>query len=332
MRIAQVLLSPRLGGAESLALSIENGWRAAGHETKIFYLDAGDSRSKFRRSRLARSLRHYRADAILSHSAIPNIYSRLAAPRGTPVVTVLHSAVDDFESAKLRLLEKVLRRRTSAVVAVNEFQLASYVTRFGPKVPSAVIPNGIRDGLGHKTAYESSPRIVMTIARVAEQKNPQFWMDVVSRASERMPGLDFRWHGPVTPQPGMSEIVASAKGTAARFLPPTTNPGTELSQADIVFHPASREAFSIALLEAAAVGVPVICSDTVYSTFPADFPFTTYVDLDVASAAAAICKVSAEYGRVSAAAAVASSAISSTYSETECAARYLALLSTSSAH
>ena len=326
MRIAQVLLSPRIGGAESLAASLEASWISKGHTAKTFYLDRTSGRSKFRLLRLARVLRTFKPEAIVSHSAMPNVYTRLAAPLGVGIFTVLHSASDDFEIRKLRWAERILRARTTAVIAVSESQLETYVSRFGRRVQTSVIPNGIRENLPYRPNKSMAPTSVSTIARIAQQKNPQFWLDVGDALSQRSPQLRLTWHGPATDEPGIAEIVRSATGPNVLFLPPTDDPGRELSRSDIVFHPASREAFSIGLLEAGAVGVPIVCSSVIAETLPGWLPKTTYVDGDVDSAANAIVNVVHNYRKAAEESAKAASRVRKLFSGEICADRYLTLI------
>src|SRR5207244_4215676 len=97
-----------------------------------------------------------RPDAILSHSALPNIYARIVCGR-IPVITVLHSSSRDFEMWTIRVAESILRCRTRGVIAVNEARQREYVAQFRTS-NVILVPNGISDDLPQKREYPASPR------------------------------------------------------------------------------------------------------------------------------------------------------------------------------
>jgi glycosyltransferase involved in cell wall biosynthesis len=273
-RVLQVLLSPRIGGAESVVDTLQSEWRNLGVESTTAYLDLGESgrrpRQLWRLLRLARRIRTFSPDVIVAHSVIPNAYSRLVAPRGTPVLTVLHSASDDYRYGVFRKAEFVLKRRTAHVVAVSPEQANQYRHHFGSGVPTTVIPNGIASGPVRSKRATTRPQLVVTIARVAPQKNPRLWLDVAKQVTERFPDVELIWYGPVENNPEMKALEQEAMSLSGiSFAGPTADVGSVLSEADIVFHPSDREAHSLAILEAGAAGVPVVCAHGIGSGFAA---------------------------------------------------------------
>jgi glycosyltransferase involved in cell wall biosynthesis len=233
-------------------------------------------------------------DAVVSHSALPNIYARIAAPFNTPIIPVLHSAGDDFSNWKYRLIERVLLVRSREVVAVSVPQAAVYSEHF-PRASITVIPNGIRDSLPEKGEYATVPTRVVTIARVADQKNPHMWIQVAEELSSL--GMDAVWFGPFVEEAleDGRAIVDYAARNARRFPGATSHVGEELVQSDIVFHPSDREAHSVGLLEAAAVGVPIVCSEEVAQSLPPGLPAATFPAGNSIAAVAAIERVANDY-------------------------------------
>jgi len=268
MRILQVLLSDRIGGAESAASSLASEWRANGHQSATVYLDANRPRPLSRLRHISAEIRAYRPDVILSHSALPNVYARAAAiGLGTPVVCVLHSAARDFDDLKIRLTERVLRVRTAAVVAVSASQVTEYRTHF-PDARVDLIPNGV--GRRFSPAGEAPPDFkVLSIGRVVEQKDPGTWARIALRMHTEDERLQFTWVGPT----GMDHKLASLEDSligcrAVRFSGPSDDVATELRGARVLLHTAHREAHSVALLEAAASGVPIVCTRDVGAGLP----------------------------------------------------------------
>ncbi len=60
------------------------------------------------------------------------------------------------------------------------------------------------------------------------------------------------------------------------FKGETADVASVLARASLLVHAASREAHSIGLLEAAAVGVPIVCSDSVSRGLPDWIPVETF--------------------------------------------------------
>lgn len=212
------------------------------------------------------------ADIVLSHSAIPNVYARLTSP--VPVVTVLHSASDDFADRTLRVAERLLRRRTPAVVAVADSQLATYKSRFrSAPTKLVVIPNGIPSEWAMKAAVSPAPSVVGTVARFAWQKRPDRWLELAWLAREALPQLVFRWWGPIdTSDPRISDLLAQSWPSNAELLEPTDDPNSTLASVDIMVSTADREAHSIALLEAAATGLVIVAPQSILGATAAHLP------------------------------------------------------------
>lgn len=271
-RIAQVLLKPQIGGAETLVDSLATQFQARGIENTVVYLDPeGTAQTPLARLRqLARTLREYDATHLLAHSALPNLYTRLVAPRGTSRICVLHSATDDWVDPKLRTAERLLLRRTDAVVAVSQRAAQQYLSRFSSiRTRVHVIDNGVSPAFAPGGELPQEPSRFLSVARVAQQKNPELWAEVVRRDSLEHPDNTYEWWGP----PATAEyagLVAehSGQGRPGRFRGATEDASEVMRAADVFLHTADAEANSIVLLEAAATGLPIVCSQPVAETLP----------------------------------------------------------------
>lgn len=330
MKILQVLLSPRIGGAEALADSLCTEWSAMGAVCKTHYLDAdnGSGRSRSRRMMsLSRTIRKWRPDIVVGHSALPNLYSRLVAPKRVPVVTVLHSATDDFAGRSLRWSERLARHRTAAIVAVSQGQIDQYAKHFGCGVPIRLIPNGIRRDAHPKEQFQEVPLHAVTVARVARQKNPRVWIEAARLISLHGPDLQLEWWGPHSVDGDTEDVFgkASLEGTRGSYRGATTDPISALKSSDLLFHPADREAHSIGILEAAAVGLPVVCSSTVAETLPAEIVAVSFTDGVAESAVEALQTVCDDWAHYAARALAAAPGIIEEFSISRCASKYVEL-------
>lgn len=330
MRILQVLLSHRIGGAEALADALAREWSDRGITCHTHFLDGGDSNQPNRTGRLRdlrKVMRNYRPDVVVSHSALPNLYSRLSAPRRTKVVAVLHSAGDDFADWKLHSAERLARLRTAAIVAVSEGQADQYVSRFGNRVPVRLIPNGIRSDARPKNKYATVPGHAVTLARVAAQKNPELWLSTAHLVAAHRSDLKLAWWGPQSVEADLLSLFSddSLKGSSGSYKGSTSDPIGALTAGDILFHPADREAHSIGILEAAAVGLPIVCSQTVAATLPSTIDAVTFADGDPESALRALQTVCDNWTAHAQRALLAAPRVQSGYSIEKCADSYLAL-------
>lgn len=300
MRILQVLLSPRIGGAETLASELSKAWTARSVTNAIHFLDAYTSSQRSRLTRMVR-MRHaiseFKPDIILSHTALPNLYSRLASPHGVSNVTVLHSSAKDFGSAKLRISEKLLTRRTRHVVGVGAQQITEYQHHFGTRIPTSIIPNGVRADLPSRLMATIEPQVVLTLARIANVKNPWLWAETANAMSAAYPGIEINWWGPAQTEE-MKDLVLDHKASkrAGNFQGPSHRPNDQLATADILFHPSDRESNGLSIVEAACVGLPVVCSDVVASVLPPELPLSTFEAGNPVSAAQALDDVICNYG------------------------------------
>lgn len=331
-RIAQVLLTPQIGGAETLAASLEMEWSRRGVTSKIFYLEKDVPSGRAHRVRqLRRGLSSYRPNVVIAHSALPNVYARLAAPVRTRVITVMHSAGDDFESRSLRWAEPLLATRTDAVVAVSQAQYDRYIARF-PRMRqrALIIPNGVPAALPQKVGYSDIPRRVVAMSRFAEQKNPALWLRAAELSATSGSDMQFDWWGPLADDEAIEQVVADARASSAnvRICGPTGDPGSVLAAGDIFFHSSDREAHSVSILEAAAVGLPVICAQDVAQTLPRGLAFATFDTGDARSAANALRTTVANWDQAVAHATASRDGVREQYSSTKCASDYLELIAT----
>lgn len=268
MKVLQVLLSERIGGAESAARALATEWQVTGHQSATVYLDGDGSKTIRRLKHLRGAIRASNSDVILSHSALPNAYARVAAiGLGVPVVCVLHSAARDFDDAKIRTAETLLQPRTAAVVAVSPSQVTEYRAVF-PRTPVNLIPNGVGDEFFPAVEVPHDFKI-LSVGRVVQQKDPRTWAQIAGRMRMEDSRLQFDWVGPTGMDHALSPLEGGLSGAAGvRFVGPSMAVAANLRSARLFLHTAHREAHSVALLEAAASGLPIVCTREVGAGLP----------------------------------------------------------------
>lgn len=276
--IAQVLLSDRIGGAETLAATLASQWSAAGVSSQTVYLDLSHERQS--RSRRVWSLQarlHALSPRyIVAHSLLPARYVRMIPRIPAPVIYVLHSASDDYTAKWSQLLERAQQRRTFATVSVSKQQAEVFHSHF-PRVECTVIPNPVGEGFRvDPMKGASKPLRAVSLARVTTQKRPDTWIEIVQQGS--LLGMEFDWVGPFGDPADEVYLRGSiSRLSCARFQGESHDVRAVLERADLLLHTSDREAaLPIAILEAAAMGIPIVCSEMVAKLTDLPIPLLTF--------------------------------------------------------
>ena len=309
MRIVHLVLAPRLSGAEVLAKDLAIHQQRGGETVAIASLtppheDFTELQAELVASgvqclfpdrmhgrfgklwQLHRTIREYRADVLFAHATIPAFYARML-PLAVPIVYVMHSATNDFESHMFRRVERVLSRRARAVIAVSPANIDDYVGAVGRHPAMTLIPNGVdmaRFSMrSMRSAASASPQIVQ-IGRYTSVKNQLSTVHAFQQVVARVPDArlllcgvieDPAYHaavGDLVDKLGLSNNV-SLQG-------PRSDVAELLFSSDVFAMPSRSEGHSIAFLEALASGVPVVASTIRPFSFAADFPGVHLCDPD----------------------------------------------------
>lgn len=214
---------------------------------------------------LARAARRAgrRSAVVHAHWAPVGAIAALATRRA-PVVLTLHGtdvALAGRGGIWLAALRFACRR--SALVLPVSGRLAAQVRELVPGLPAdrvRVIGNGVDPTLLGRTVPESERDGIVFVGRLTEEKGA---LDAV-RALGEVPGdVRLTLIGGGDPAPVLS--LASSLGLADRVSAP--GPRTHHDALDAIAHaavfvlPSHAEGFSVATLEAAALGTPVVASD-----------------------------------------------------------------------
>ena len=107
-------------------------------------------------------------------------------------------------------------------------------------------------------------KIIATVGRLAEVKNPFFALDVFDRLAEREPDAEYWWIGSGPLDQKLAEYAKTLKhGDRVRLLG-SRNDVKELYQAiDVFFLPSLFEGMPLTGIESQAMGLPSVISDTV---------------------------------------------------------------------
>lgn len=219
------------------------------------------------------AIRRTRASIVHSHSAFAGLYARLAVSRhGTAQVHSPHcfpfERADRGPSAlrAFHLIEWVLARNTSLFVTCSENELrraralggapATWVVNCANGVPAQFIRDNISDSPpGSEDIGHDSARIV-GVGRIAPQKGP----DIFAKTARTIAGQGvlarFHWVGRGNSDDLTNDLEES--GVEVTGWLSKESGLSVLAGASVYLHTARWEGFPVSLLEAVALGVPVV--------------------------------------------------------------------------
>ena len=233
---------------------------------------------------LARMIREAspRIDVVHAHSAIGGAVARLAVLvaglwgcRPAVVYTPHGFAFLDGSPARRRgflAVERILGLTTDRVIGVSPTEAeVAWRRRVVPRERTVAIPNGIdpttmptsADGVRARAeeGWDTSP-VVMTVARMTPQKDPSTWLRVAARIAASRSDVRFVWvWGGETAQEVRDEAHRLGIADRVDFVGYRPDARRLVAGANVFLLTSRFEGLPYSLIEALAVGVPVVATD-----------------------------------------------------------------------
>lgn len=296
MNILHLVESLERGGLERVVVNLALAQQAAGHAVAVVCLfregtlAAELSAAGVRVTCAAKSasldwraVRHVRrelaslsAEVLHTHNAMANYYGVLAAlGRRVRVVNTRHGMGSSSAKALTERLYRASLLRTTAVAAVCEHARRHFVaTRMVPARLAHVVRNGIRVEDFTASSPEARTRaramlgiathayVVGTVGRLNWAKDHALLIDAFAELEQQVPGSRLVVIGDGDLRPTLQQHATQA-GVAGRvtFAGDRGDVPLLLAAFDVFALTSVTEGYSIALLEAAAAGLPVVASD-----------------------------------------------------------------------
>lgn len=281
------------GGAERALSSIANYWARKGHRVTLATVGGRESvdfyaldpnvvrewltvpsassprrsswRENFQRVRRLRSiLKREQPAAVLSFIDVPNILTIIAAMGLAVRVVVSERACGPHPifgselyplGRPWRVLRRILYRRADAATVLNDEAVKWLQRECG--VSAQVVPLALRN-LPPVPAMAREP-MVLAVGRFHRVKGFDILIEAFARVAPEFPQwtLTLIGDGPEQEQLVARSVVAGLDARI-RFMSPVHNVEDWLSRAAIVVSASRQEAFGNSLLEAMAMGAPVI--------------------------------------------------------------------------
>ena len=215
---------------------------------------------------LARGVR--RADVVHAHgykaAALALPYTRVSR---VPLVVTWHNAVlGDGRGARAgRILQRVVARGADLVLAASSDLLASAVAlgareaRLSPVAAPALRPARVaRDARRHELGLGEADVLVLTVTRLAPQKNLDLLLDVAARTADRA-GLAYVLVGAGPLHDALAARVA-AEHLPVTLVGASDDVASWLRAADLVLLPSRWEARALVAQEALLAAVPLVAT------------------------------------------------------------------------
>jgi len=201
---------------------------------------------------------------IHSHLFWPTIIARLARTKKTPYLFTLHSMMgaDAFErNVFYKFFEKITYNRTQYILAISNEVLKDYDKWIGIKGPSTVLYNYIEndffDSGNVELDYSDGFRLV-AVGNIKPLKNYRRLISAIAQISNVPLSLDIYGSGPE--QKELQQYVNELK-VPVNFKGSHTQIVNVLPRYNVFILPSIYEGFGIAVVEAMAMGLPVLVSN-----------------------------------------------------------------------
>jgi glycosyltransferase involved in cell wall biosynthesis len=228
--------------------------------------------------RLTRLLRRERVTILQTHGARANFYGRIAGRlAGVPVIiSTVHNSLKDYEVRSLRrwLYAFLLRltlplvHRIVCVSEANRRDLTEECPAASAKaytVYNGVDPSTFPSQLDRQTVRQkfgiTQGPVLVTIARLTEQKGHRYLIQALPRLLQTWPQLCCMFVGEGELRDALHHMAIDlGVEQACRFMGVREDIADILAAVDVVVLPSLSEGFPFVLLEALAMGCPVVAS------------------------------------------------------------------------
>ena len=298
IRVTLVISSLAAGGAERVLSTMANCWARCGWHVSLVTLDAvstdfyplhadveriglGVSGASYtawqavrsnvaRVARLRRAFRASRPQVVISFMAPTTVLTLMAAwKENVPVVVSERIDPTQYPLPRIWSAARRVAYRTASAVVVQTPEVRQWAERVVPPSHVHVIPNpvalaeaGAKNTPAAPPALERTARHVVAMGRLDAQKG----FDILVRAFADCYATRPEWRLTVLGEGNERHQLATLAeqlgvASVVRFPGRVTDPATVLRSADLFVLSSRYEGFPNALLEAMAVGLPVVATD-----------------------------------------------------------------------
>lgn len=287
-KIAFYIGALRKGGAERVFVNLANYFRREGYEVIMvtqyrveeeYDLPDGVGRilsdiekEKVTRSRVINFFRRLnklhaiwkeqKPDLVLSCIGKNNFMAVVTTwgTRTKPVVSVVGEAKEEYPTKLMRLLANILFSRAAGIILQTERSRSFFCKNVGQR--AVILPNSLNpDFIRPRYEGEREKRIV-SVGRMDANKNHEMQLRAFATLQDRYPGYELVIYGDGELHSFIEEL-AQELGIAERVVLPgvVADVARRIERASLFLLTSYSEGVSNALIEALALGLPVIATD-----------------------------------------------------------------------
>jgi glycosyltransferase involved in cell wall biosynthesis len=297
VKILHIVESLDVGGLERVVLALSDWQRRQGHEVRIGCLfhrgrladraeqagvevfecgkQAGLDLTAVRR--LRRELVRFRPDVVHSHNAVAQYYSTVASAfLGVPVrLNTRHGMGNTYASARLDLLYRLTARSTQYSVAVCDAAKNSFLSRGVFSATKARVvrngidlspytaqsPQGTDSAVGGTALPHDSTVVFGTVGRLSPAKNHLLLLEAFAQLVQQHSQVRLVIVGDGAMRSAIEQNVLRLHlQNSVTLLGERSDIVALLSSMNVFVLSSDTEGYSLALVEAAAAGLPIVCT------------------------------------------------------------------------
>lgn len=204
-----------------------------------------------------RVIRSRRVDIVHAHLSTSELLAAIATPLGVPIIASRRGRTPGFEDRTWFRTVQWLTHRRVALMLTNSDELASFtLRRDGSAPPLAVIPNGVDL---ERFAHAPLPHepVVAIVANLIGYKRHDLFLRALAEVSVVIPDARAILVGDGPERPAL-ERLASELGVSVEFAGRVADVRPFIERSRVVALTSDHEGLPNALLEAMAMGRPVV--------------------------------------------------------------------------
>ena len=202
-----------------------------------------------------------------AHSPIMAVIARAVSP--VPVVYTEHGAVAAYRRPT-RIANRLTYRRNRAIIAVSQAVADSVASYSGPK--PTVIPNGVAvdvkpeaaSGARVELGLTTQDPLIVHIGNIRAGKGHEVLIDAAARLIELVPDATIVSIGAGSRGDDLDRLrrrsAEAGVSDRLRFLGARADALSFVAAADVYAHPSTDEGLPVAVLEAMALGLPIVAT------------------------------------------------------------------------
>lgn len=263
------------------------------------FVPKGELRGLRRVRHVMKAIRDFEPDFILAHTVIPAAYARTAAmlsgwrirssTRHRIAIALQSATNDDYASGAFLWPERLLSHFTDSVVTVSDAAMENYARRVRRHPGLMRISNSVDLGRFHEAAKRrekvrirlglAGKKLALQVGRLSSAKQQALSLEALVPLLREQPALRLWFAGLTETAEYEAELrkLIAGYGLSAQveLLGSRTDVPELLAASDLYLMPSTREAHSLAMIEALASGTPVIASDIATFRYAESLPGVT---------------------------------------------------------